>query len=211
MTAPAGAGVRIGAEAPALAAYAAVPIAFTVHERLELAPDAGALAGLPLVVRPLATPYVKDHDADAASHPVSWAHRFDISRWAFLVARLDGRRIGGAAVIPPGASDALVDGAGATALLWDLRVAPDVRGGGVGTALFEAACAWARTEGAQRLEVETQNVNVPACRFYAARGCTLGAVHRFVYPALPEEMQLLWYRDVNDGPRRRARGAPRHV
>ncbi len=191
-------GLRVAPEAAALAAYAAVPIAFTVHDRLELTDDAGTLTGLPLVVRPVRTPFVKDYDGDVASHPVNWAHRFDIGRWAFLVARVDGHRAGGAAVIPPGASDALVDGAGAVALLWDLRVAPDARGRGVGTALFEAACAWARAQGAQRLEVETQSINVPACRFYAARRCTLGGVHRFVYPALPDEIQLLWYRELCD-------------
>ncbi|MGZ8471829.1 MAG: hypothetical protein ACXWZ7_20745 [Gemmatirosa sp.] len=42
--------------------------------------------------------------------------------------------------------------------------------------------------------METQNVNVAACRFYAHQGCILGAVHRFAYPTLPDEAQLLWYR-----------------
>ena len=30
-------------------------------------------------------------------------------------------------------------------------------------------------------QIETQNVNVGACRFYAAMGCQLGAVSRFAY------------------------------
>lgn len=47
--------------------------------------------------------------------------------------------------------------------------------------------------------VETQSTNVPACRFYARQGCTLGAIHRFAYPALPHEVQLLWDRDLADG------------
>jgi hypothetical protein len=52
--------------------------------------------------------------------------------------------------------------------------------------------------GCRRLKVETQNTNVPACRLYASQGCTLGAIHRFAYPELPEEIQLLWYKDVGD-------------
>ena len=52
--------------------------------------------------------------------------------------------------------------------------------------------AWARACGATWLKVETQNVNVPACRFYARQGCVLGAVDRFAYPALPDEVRLLW-------------------
>jgi len=42
--------------------------------------------------------------------------------------------------------------------------------------------------------VETQNVNVPACRFYARMGCVLGGIHRFAYPELPGEARLLWYK-----------------
>jgi hypothetical protein len=44
--------------------------------------------------------------------------------------------------------------------------------------------------------IETQNTNVPACHFYTARGCELGAINRFAYPTLPNEIQLLWYKDL---------------
>ena len=52
------------------------------------------------------------------------------------------------------------------------------------------------------MKVETQNVNVPACRFYARQGCVLGAINRFAYPDLPDEVQLLWYKTLSpwDGP-----------
>jgi len=82
------------------------------------------------------------------------------------------------------------------AVLWDLRVAPARRGAGVGTALFRAAAAHASAHGCRQLKIETQNINVAACRFYARRGCTLGAIHRFAYPGLPDEVQLLWYRTL---------------
>ena len=58
--------------------------------------------------------------------------------------------------------------------------------------------AWASREGARWLKIETQNVNVPACRFYARQGCSLGAAHRFAYPAFPDEVQLLWYKKLQE-------------
>jgi len=82
------------------------------------------------------------------------------------------------------------------ALLWDLRVAPDARRQGVGALLFQAAERWASMRGARRLKVETQNINVPACRFYASQGCTLGATDHTAYPDLPGEVQLLWHKEL---------------
>ena len=66
------------------------------------------------------------------------------------------------------------------------------RGRVAGRALFEAATRGARQRGCRLLLIETQNVNVPACRFYAAQGCTLGAIDRFAYADLPDETQLIW-------------------
>ena len=55
---------------------------------------------------------------------------------------------------------------------------------------------------------ETQNTNVPACRFYARQGCRLGATHRFAYAGsghgsddpVAQEAMLLWYLDLSPGP-----------
>ena len=84
-------------------------------------------------------------------------------------------------------------------VLWDIRVREDVRGRGIGTQLFASAAAWARDRGYRQLGIETQNVNVPACRFYARQGCRLGAIHRFGYAGRPDvahEAMLLWYFDL---------------
>ncbi|MBI3739988.1 MAG: hypothetical protein HY258_13155 [Chloroflexi bacterium] len=46
------------------------------------------------------------------------------------------------------------------------------------------------------MKIETQNVNVPACRFYRAMECELGNIHRFGYAAIPAvagEVMLNWY------------------
>jgi len=46
--------------------------------------------------------------------------------------------------------------------------------------------------------VETQNINVPACRFYVRMGCALLAINCMAYPELPGEAQLLWCKDLCD-------------
>ena len=66
-------------------------------------------------------------------------------------------------------------------------------------ALCAAAEEWALARGCGQLKVETQNVNVPACRFYAAQGCELGVIDRFAYPRLPKEIQLLRSKELTRG------------
>jgi len=183
----------------ALADYARVPIAFEVHERLAVSVPESGLGGIRLIAERVVPPYVKDYDADPGNHPAGWPIRFALSRWGILSAWADGERVGGAVVAwdTPGLD--LLEDRPDLAVLWDLRVAPAWRGRGVGTALLRAAEAWAMARGARCLKVETQNINVAACRFYARRGCTLGALHRFAYPALPAEVRLLWYKELEAG------------
>ena len=85
------------------------------------------------------------------------------------------------------------------AVLWDLRVQPDLRGNGIGTKLFIHAAEWARQRKCKYLKIETQNTNVPACRFYARLGARLGGVDRHGYagcPSIENEVMLLWYYDL---------------
>lgn len=179
----------------ALADYASVPIAFEVRSVLDVSEPAGE-SGYVLTERRLDTPYLKDYDAVPGEHPSGWPGRFDVSSWGVFAARVEGRRVGGVAVAfrTPGLDP--LEGRGDVAVLWDVRVAPEARGQGVGAALFRAAEAWARSRGCSRLVVETQNVNVAACRFYARMGCLLGAVDRDAYPSRVGETQILWYKDL---------------
>lgn len=189
--------VEIREEPPtALADYARVQIAFEVRERLAVVELDAGLGGLQLVDEPISEPYIKDYDAEAGQHPTAWAQRFDISRWGILSARVSDERVGGAVVAWQTPGLERLEGRTDLAVLWDLRVAPAWRRTGIGAALFAAAEAWAIARGARWLEAETQNVNVPACRFCARRGCTLGAIHRFAYRSLHEEAQLLWYKPL---------------
>jgi GNAT superfamily N-acetyltransferase len=172
-----------------LAEYATIPIAFEVRDVLDLST---------MTPRSIETTYVKNYDLDGGS-PTDWPARFDVSRWVLLVARVDGRRVGGAVVAFDTPEVHMLGGQRDVALLWDLRVAPELRGRGVGTALFRAAERWSEAKRCTVLEVETQDINVPACRFYARMGCRLGAIDRKAYVEFPNEVQLLWTKRLASG------------
>ena len=76
------------------------------------------------------------------------------------------------------------------------RVRPEARSSGTESLLFRAVEAWARDRSCHTLKVETQNTNVPACRFYRRMGCTLGTIDRFAYADLPDELQLMWFKEL---------------
>lgn len=157
---------------------------------------AAAEDGFALTERILAAPYIKDYDGLAGEGPAEWPKHFDLSGWGFFAARVQGRRVGGAAVAFDTPGVHMLEGRRDLAVLWDLRVAPGARGLGVGAALFRAAEAWARARGCRELKVETQNVNVPAGRFYARQGYVLAEANRGAYPALPDEVQLIWRKEL---------------
>jgi GNAT superfamily N-acetyltransferase len=173
-----------------------VPILFEYDSIFMLASLDNGLGGLILTEKFLDAPQIKDYDAIEGEGPASWPDRFDLSNWGFIVARNCGKRIGGAVIAYDSPGVEMLEGRRDLAVLWDLRVDRTVRGQGLGAALFAAAELWARERGCRQLKVETQNINVAACRFYARLGCTLGAINRFAYPSLPEEIQLLWYKEL---------------
>lgn len=192
------AGMEITEESITIAPeLARIPISFAVESVFDVSAPDGGLGGLILSERRLGAPYVKDYDALEGENPARWAERFDVSRWGLIGAHEHGARVGGAAVAFDTAGLDMLEGRRDLAVLWDIRVAPAARGRGVGSALFRAAEAWAAARGCRQLKIETQNVNVPACRFYARRGCVLGAVNRFAYRELPDEAQLLWYKTLS--------------
>jgi GNAT superfamily N-acetyltransferase len=178
----------------ALSEHGKISIAFVVDRILAVTLADGGLRGVSLTVTPAADPYVKDYDAIEGEGPARWAERFDVSNWGLIEAGRDGTRVGGAVIAWRTADLHMLGGRDDVAVLWDIRVAPEQRGAGVGSALFRAAESWASAHGCGWLKIETQNVNVAACRFYQRMGCTLGAIDRFAYPELPGEVQLLWWK-----------------
>ena len=58
-------------------------------------------------------------------------------------------------------------------------VRADVHGQGIGRALIDAALAWARTRGAEAVEISVHAFNESALKAYAAAGFEM-SVHRLV-------------------------------
>lgn len=178
----------------ALSDYEKVPIAFRVRSRFLVVPIDNGLGGLKLTEESV-VPYVKDYDAIESERPSEWHKRFDISHWGILAAFDGAQRVGGAAIAwktPEINTERRED----SVCFWDLRVHPDYRSKGIGHQLFNQAIAWARERKCVLLKVETQNVNVPACRFYARQGCELRGINRYAYGEESDEIQLLWYRNL---------------
>jgi GNAT superfamily N-acetyltransferase len=176
--------------------HAEVPIAFLVERVLELALLEGGLGGVVLTEVPVTTPWVKDYDATTTGGPTGWARRFDLSNWGLIAAHDDDVRLGGAVVAFNTAGVNMLEGRSDLAVLWDIRVRPEARSAGIGQLLIRGAERWARAHGCRTLNVETQNINVPACRLYRRMGCTLRSIDRFAYPGLPDEVQLTWFKEL---------------
>jgi GNAT superfamily N-acetyltransferase len=180
-----------------LSDYATIPIAFEVRSVLRVEAVEHGLGGLRLVEEPVSPPYIKDYDAYDDGPPTAWPRQFDLRNWGFLLAldAASGPPAGGAAIAWNTNGVNMLEGRGDLAVLWDIRVRPERRGQGIGAALLRGAADWARQRGCTLLKIETQNVNAPACRFYASQGCELGVIHRHAYagqPHVAHETMLIW-------------------
>ncbi len=181
--------------------YGSIPTRYEVTSRLRIDAINGGLGGFHIQEEPVVPAYVRDYDDTGDETPMTWAQEFDISPWSIFLAEADGRAVGGATVAVGKDAPLPMDFCQGDdlAVLSDIRVHPDARKQGVGTALFRHAADWARRQGYKALGLETQSFNVAACRFYLRQGCILGAIHRFGYRGCPQvahEAMLLWYLDL---------------
>lgn len=191
--------ITVQREAPsALPEYASVAIAFETDRVMRVASHHTDSNRYVLSEEPLPTAISKDYDTLDA--PASWPNRFDLSRWMFFGAYAGDQRVGGAVGIMRSPDVWLLDARDDVALLWDIRVALTARRVGVGSALLQAVETWAAEQGARWLKVETQDINVAACRFYDRHGFCLRMVNPRAYPNLPGETQLLWYKEIGEAP-----------
>ena len=189
---------EIGVES--LPCYAEIPISFKVESIFQVEAINQGLGGFSIVEKKV-KPYLKDYDrqSDNGDRPVGWAKKFDVSKWGFFLAKDGPLVLGGAAVVVDTPTVNMLENRRDLAVLWDIRVYPSRRRSGIGTLLFRYAADWARRRGYKQLKAETQNVNVPACRFYAKQGCELGAIHRYGYVSSSEvahEAMFLWYLEL---------------
>lgn len=209
MTASAQTRVRIREIGPdQMDLYESIPIAYEVRSILRVQSideNDPWIGGMCLVEEAVPEPYLKDYDTqeEGLYAPTRWAEEFNIHGWGLFLAETPERTqimpVGAAAVAVNTPEVHMLERRQDLAVLWDIRVAPGWRGRGVGRALFWHAVQWAKGRGYRQMKIETQNVNVPACRFYARMGCELGSIHRFGYAGIPDvsqEAMLLWYLDL---------------
>jgi ribosomal protein S18 acetylase RimI-like enzyme len=172
-----------------------VPMYVDVCTRLRVERITGGLGGIRLTEEAVVPSYRKSYQ-DPTDAPPTWAKRWDLSTWGFFMARDQGQVIGGAVVAYRTAGIYLLDQREDVAVLWDIRVHPDYQRDGIGTALFAKTKAFSVERECKLLKIETQNVNVPACRFYSRQGCYLGGIREHAYKDFPEEVELLWFLEL---------------
>ncbi len=181
--------LQIREEGPTnFADHGQIPISFEAKSRLDL--DAlrrhGRLEEMPM------PPRLKDYDANEEDRPAALPERFDCTNWVLLAAFAGATRVGGAILVRDCLEFELLEGRPDLAHVVDIRVKPSFRGKGVGKALVKAAMKWASAKGCTELRVETQDINVDACRFYAACGFHLLSINENAYGPSLDEVQLIW-------------------
>lgn len=180
----------------ALPLYSEIPISFQVESVYRVKARESGLAGIELREERVTHPYIKDYDAVRGEGPTRWLEKWDLSNWGIFIAFEEERHVGGA-IVAPGAYVGDLDKR--FAQLFDIRVHPEARQHGIGIRLLRHAADWARQCGCKHLKIETQNTNVPACRFYAKQGAELGNIDQYAYTAYPEiahETRLVWYLEL---------------
>lgn len=173
-----------------LADYGTIPIRFEVQSIFKVIGDDPATAELQ--EKPVPTPWIKDYDTMKGEGPTRWAKNWDVSNWGLLTAYIGGQRVGGAVLAFNTTGVNKLEGRDDLTALWDLRVHPNHRRQGIGRKLFAASIQWAKQRHCSELKIETQNINVSACRFYERQGCRLCSINRSAYDQCPEEIELIW-------------------
>ncbi|MYA59865.1 MAG: GNAT family N-acetyltransferase [Chloroflexi bacterium] len=173
----------------ALEEHARLSIAFNVASKMVAEPLNSPVGGWSLREVSVASPYVKDYDEGG---PPTLRPYWDTSQWRIVSAFVADGRVGGAMVACRTAGSDFLEGREDIAAIWDIRVAPEWRGKGIGTGLFDTVVRYAKSIGCVELKIETQDVNVGACRFYAKQGCKLTDVIPEAYPDWPGETELIW-------------------
>ncbi len=116
--------------------YAEIPASFSVDRVLELSSPDSELVGIILTEAEVAFPWFKDYDAEEGEGPTRWLRQFDTSNWGLLAAYDGVDKIGGAVIAFRAPEVDMLEGRDDLAVLWDIRVRPENRSAGVGSALF---------------------------------------------------------------------------
>jgi GNAT superfamily N-acetyltransferase len=180
-----------------LVKYHQIPSSLEVRTKFEVEVRDDGFRGMVLREKPVERPYIKNYEDNP--NPLSWYQDFHTDNWVLFIAAEGNLNAGGLAVACRTPELRMLNGRDDLACVWDIRVRSEYKRRGVGASLFEAAITWSKSHGFKQLCVETQNVNVPACRFYQQQGCRLGGINLHAYRSSPltqGEVQLIWYLDL---------------
>jgi len=76
-----------------------------------------------------------------------------------------------------------------------MAVSKNHRGKGIGKQLMQKSVEWVKSKNFPGLMVETQDINLQACRFYSKMGFQIGAVDTMLYANFnkSDEKAIFWY------------------
>ena len=137
------------------------------------------------------TPYVKRYGPEVYDAQV-YIEKPDHAAW---LAYVDSR-IAGQILVHENPGLSRVEGWNRFAIIWDIAVDPPFRRRGVGRGLIEQAVAWAQGRGLPGVMLETQSINVAACRLCKRCGFVLGGFNTCLYRGVmpgTREIALFWY------------------
>ena len=162
-----------------------------VNSKFELYKVDGGLGGITFKEVEV-TEYIKD--LSLYDKPLEWSKRFDISNWGFFIAYYNDLPIGGATLAYDTEGVNMLSNRKDITVLWDLRVAPEYKSKGIGSKLFSFAVNWSKERNCKQIKIETQNNNVPACKFYAKQGAILAEINEYAYYGEDDdEVMFIWY------------------
>ncbi len=154
--------------------------AFTIDSRLVLHAEDGVIR---YTIEPVAPPRQKRYPPESDDYAAYLTSPDKTIFFAYCAGELAGQII-------------LCKYWNGYAYIQDIAVDAAFRGRGVGQALMDRAVAWAKERALPGLMLETQDINVPACRFYARYGFILGGFDIYLYRGLDpatDEIALYWY------------------
>jgi ribosomal protein S18 acetylase RimI-like enzyme len=128
----------------------------------------------------------KNYDAIPGNHPTLWA----------------ADRLVGLTVMCRWETDIVVAAVAVQivktkAIIWDIRVAPEMRGNGLGKRILAECIDIVVEAGVAFVEVETQNVNLAACQLYKSSGFQIACIDRYAYEEQGlDEIAIIWRREI---------------
>ncbi|MBI9011448.1 MAG: GNAT family N-acetyltransferase [Clostridiales bacterium] len=170
--------------------YSKLSIDFFVESEYRLMKTNSGLGGL-LIDEVLVTPYHKTYDRED-DNPSHLMEKFDLSNW-FVISAYEGENLVGGALLAYNTKEInMLEGREDLTVLWDIRIDKDYRNKGIGHQLVNTCKKVSKELNCNRLKIETQNINVSACKFYVRQGAELTSFKEHCYEEYPNEIQFIW-------------------